>query len=178
MVSPDDASEIACPIVAQAVTFVLQSLPSSPLTPLTYHVPASAGEDSMIRAPKTGTTLPFHILTFPPSRTGVRQPSTVLIINRSALNVSSIVRTRDRVPVLNFRSERNRWMRLRRCRAAANVVTSRSAFAVTPPAFPLASGRKKLDEIIEDAVWRLLHEVVAGRKRLRIDEIARELATP
>src|ERR1700680_4188482 len=38
MVSPDAASEIACPMVAQAVAFVLQLLPSSPLTPSTYHV--------------------------------------------------------------------------------------------------------------------------------------------
>src|SRR5580704_520522 len=65
MVSPDAASEIACPMVAQAVAFVLQLLPSSPWTPSTYHVAASAGEDSMIRA-RTGTTLPFNMVT-PPS---------------------------------------------------------------------------------------------------------------
>src|SRR5580700_4552911 len=67
MVSPDAASEIACPMVAQAVAFVLQLLPSSPLTPSTYHVPASAGEDSMIRATRTGTTRPFSMVT-PPSK--------------------------------------------------------------------------------------------------------------
>src|SRR5580704_6761449 len=43
MVSPDAAREIACPMVAQAVDFVLQLLPSSPWTPSTYHVaPAPA----------------------------------------------------------------------------------------------------------------------------------------
>src|SRR5580704_252885 len=64
MVSPDAASEIACPMVAQAVALVLQLLPSSPWTPSTYHVPASAGEDSMIRA-RNWTTLPFNMVTFP-----------------------------------------------------------------------------------------------------------------
>jgi len=38
IVSPDDASEIACPIVLQAVVDELQSLLSLPLTPSTYHV--------------------------------------------------------------------------------------------------------------------------------------------
>src|SRR3974377_941783 len=66
MVSPDDASEIACPIVAQAVFFVLQLLPSSPVTPLTYHVAASAGETRMIRE-RNGTPRLFNMLT--PSRT-------------------------------------------------------------------------------------------------------------
>jgi hypothetical protein len=65
MTSPDAASEIAWPIVPQAVAFVMQSLPSSPLTPSTYHVVANTGEDSMSRTIKTGTTLLFNMLTLP-----------------------------------------------------------------------------------------------------------------
>jgi hypothetical protein len=38
MESPDDASEMACPMVLQAVCGVLQSLSSLPFTPSTYHV--------------------------------------------------------------------------------------------------------------------------------------------
>src|SRR5579859_1753508 len=38
MESPDEASEIACPIVLQAVCGDLQLLLSFPFTPLTYHV--------------------------------------------------------------------------------------------------------------------------------------------
>src|SRR5215469_613238 len=44
MVSPDAASEIACPMVAQAVAGVLQLLPSSPFTPSTYQVLARAAK--------------------------------------------------------------------------------------------------------------------------------------
>src|ERR1700722_14132957 len=77
MVSPDAASEIACPMVAQAVAFVLQLLPSSPLTPLTYHVPASAGEHSAIRAPRTLTTLPLSMAT-PPGRICLRKSPMIL----------------------------------------------------------------------------------------------------
>src|SRR6516162_7239953 len=62
MVSPDTASEIACPMVAQAAVAVWQLLPSSPLTPLTYHVLASAGEDSKIRTPRTGTPVRFSMV--------------------------------------------------------------------------------------------------------------------
>jgi len=43
MVSPDAASAIACLMVAQAVAFVLQLLPGSPLALLTYHVLAKRG---------------------------------------------------------------------------------------------------------------------------------------
>src|SRR5215472_13319321 len=81
MVSPDAASEIACPMVAHAVVIVLQLLPSSPLTPLTYHVPASAGEDSMIRAMSTRTTLPFNML-IPPVRICLPQLTKGLIVGR------------------------------------------------------------------------------------------------
>src|SRR4029077_5897738 len=77
MVSPDAASEIACPTVAQAVACVLQLLPSSPLTPLTYHVPASAGEHSMISAARTGTTLPFSMVA-PPSKNLLATRPTIL----------------------------------------------------------------------------------------------------
>jgi hypothetical protein len=38
MESPEAASEMACPIVLQAVVSDLQGLLSLPLTPLTYHV--------------------------------------------------------------------------------------------------------------------------------------------
>src|SRR5580692_1159271 len=65
MVSPDAASEIACPMVAQAVAFVLQLLPSSPLTPSTYHVLASAEEDSIIRTPRIWTTVRFSMVILP-----------------------------------------------------------------------------------------------------------------
>src|SRR5580704_11091599 len=44
MASPDAAREIACPMVAQAVDFVLQLLPSSPWTPSTYQVAWTARE--------------------------------------------------------------------------------------------------------------------------------------
>jgi hypothetical protein len=44
MESPDEASEIACPMVLQAVVGDLQSLLSLPLTPLTYHVLAEVAE--------------------------------------------------------------------------------------------------------------------------------------
>src|SRR5579862_541371 len=38
MASPDEASEMACPMVLQAVVSVRQLLPSLPFTPSTYHV--------------------------------------------------------------------------------------------------------------------------------------------
>jgi hypothetical protein len=42
--SPEEASEIACPMVLHAVVADMQLLLSLPLTPLTYHVLAEAGE--------------------------------------------------------------------------------------------------------------------------------------
>src|SRR5579871_2973868 len=41
IVSPDEASAIACPMLLHAVCADLQSLPSLPLLPLTYHVVAA-----------------------------------------------------------------------------------------------------------------------------------------
>ena len=60
IVSPDAASELACPIVAQAEALVAQLLRLAPLTPLTYQVLASAGEDRMIRTPRTGILVQFQ----------------------------------------------------------------------------------------------------------------------
>src|ERR1700674_290557 len=51
-------------------------------------------------------------------------------------------------------------------------VASQGDFARPPD----CSRGEELEEMFDNAVGRLLHEVVAGRKRLRIDEVARELA--
>src|ERR1700736_3089313 len=40
----------------------------------------------------------------------------------------------------------------------------------------VGSRREEFDEMIVDAIGRFLLQVVAGRERLRIDEVARELA--
>src|SRR5258707_15749771 len=45
-----------------------------------------------------------------------------------------------------------------------------------PASSPRRSRREEFDEMIVDAVGRFLLQVVAGRERLRIDEVAREPA--
>jgi hypothetical protein len=60
--SPDEASEIACPMVLQAVVGDVQALPSLPLTPLTYHVLLARAVD--VRAKNTarsGRLLALHL---------------------------------------------------------------------------------------------------------------------
>src|SRR5215472_989165 len=50
MVSPDEASEMACPMVLQAVWRVLQSLLSLPFTPSTYQVVLARAVEAKVRS--------------------------------------------------------------------------------------------------------------------------------
>ena len=61
MESPDTASEMACPMVLQAVVVDVQVLLSLPLTPLTYHVLAEAAE---VRATTTAAKRKLVTLFF------------------------------------------------------------------------------------------------------------------
>src|SRR5215472_17212586 len=66
-VSPDAASEMACPMVLQAVVGDLQLLLSFPLTPFTYHVVVAMAVEVRARTPTTSkqlVCLRFTIFSF------------------------------------------------------------------------------------------------------------------
>src|SRR6516162_8831621 len=68
--SPDDTSEIACPMVLHGVVGVLQSLLSFPPTALTYQVllASEVGARARSKARSGRPTNSLHFMMFPPFR--------------------------------------------------------------------------------------------------------------